>query len=131
MPSREPPSAATTAPSVARPASGNALACAEIASLKQINDEFDQVAANLPKARSLMVGLRTTAHRLTIVAPAAIRTNALTYDDSVLVLASVVNKVHSIKQLQSQAVADPKLKAALTDLASSGAALSTWRTSNC
>lgn len=106
-------------------------ACADITSLMKVNNEFDGIGSDVGKGRILVASLQQVAVKLSQDAPDDLSSAATTYQGAVETLKSYVDKATSIDELHSESSSDPTLRAALSELSSSGKQIDTWRSANC
>lgn len=97
----------------------------------KINRKFDVVGTNLPRARGLVRDLAQSTRLLVRVAVSDIKPAVVVYLSGIDTLETYVDTAKSIDELHSASKSDPKLKAALSSLRSSGVQIESWQTANC
>lgn len=120
---------------VASPASRGALnttrTCADVRTIRTLNDAFNAPDADLAKGKRLAASLKRAADRLVLNETDDISTDAHTFAFEVGVVDGYVDKAASLTQLAREAQADPRLRDALSQVVSAENALTAWAAANC
>jgi hypothetical protein len=129
------PGSATPGVPLAAPASAGTLnttrTCADVATIKSLNDQFNTANEGLAQGRQLAASLKQAADTLLGNITEDISSAARTFDFEVGVVNTYIDKATSLPELGREARSNATLRSALSQIGTAETALVAWSAANC